>query len=846
MIGGPLGARLTAPRLLARGRSAGGRKALPAAVVAATAAVLWLLGGVSIGQIARYGAYQSIFVIGPGWMAYRWFRPHDGWLLRRVAFSWALGYALECAWFMATAAVGLRPAFFAFPALVAGATLALRHDADRRLTPGPGLPRGSVCTLAAVCVVALACVGVQYFGTSPLPDRVASVSYGLDSVWNLSLAAEAAHHWPVSDPTVAGTALAYHLFATFDVAATSQVTGLSLSTSLFRLWPVPLVVLVCLQLCVFGATVSRRAWVGPAAAGIVVLGSELNLDPHVGYKFANELSDDIVAISPSFLLGVVFFVPVLLVLVDLVVDRSWSRREMGLLALLLFGCAGAKATILPVLVGGLVLLLVWRFLRERRMHPPTFIALGFAACVYVAASLLVYDAAGSYGLSFDPPGAVRQMPALALFTPDPPGGLPGVMDWMVAGGLGLAGAYALFLLGAAAYLRRERPLPIAVVLLISIALAGAAPFLLFTHYGFSQVFFIQYGLVAIAPVSADGLLWIGGELRARMGSSGLAVLVGGCFAGIGIAAFAVPRWLEMSISRQNGLFSGVGLVLAGVAVVVFARLATRPRKLRTIWLSTACALILIALAAKLLTTISPAVTRVSDGQPLYSQTGNALTGDLARGLAWVRGHTDPNAVIAVNNYRDGSLYWDTGWRTPDDYYYSALGERRTFLEGWVYAQRSFEIGEGAVFAGRKVPFPRRLALNDAIFQRADRRALTTVARRWNVRYLIVDRVHNWANPRLAYLANPVFCNHDMIIYALAPKRRLERCVQLGHRPATIPTAARRLGMKSRPRPGYRVSALRSASTTSSWSRSVTLGLRGRLSVRSEMSSATGRSLGLRP
>jgi len=129
----------------------------------------------------------------------------------------------------------------------------------------------------------------------------------------------------------------------------------------------------------------------------------------------------------------------------------------------------------------------------------------------------------------------------------------------------------------------------------------------------------------------------------------------------------------------------------------------------------------------------------------------------------------------VNNYRDGSLYWDTGWRTPDDYYYTALGERRTFLEGWVYSQRAFDIGEAAVFASRKVPFPQRLALNQSIFQRADRRALGVVARRWHVRYLIVDKLHNWATPWLLYLAHPVFCNRDVVIYDLAARRSGADC-----------------------------------------------------------------------
>lgn len=239
------------------------------------------------------------------------------------------------------------------------------------------------------------------------------------------------------------------------------------------------------------------------------------------------------------------------------------------------------------------------------------------------------------------------------------------------------------------------------------------------------------------------------------------------------AAFAVPRWLHASTARQNGLFSSVALILAGFAVLVFGRLTFPRGRVGTIWLYAACALILTALAAKPLTTVSPALTRLAHNQPLYSQTGNALTADLARGLAWLRDRTDPQAVVAVNNYRDGSLYWETGWRTPDDYYYTALGERRTFLEGWVYTQRAFDIGEGAVFAGRKVPFPKRLALNEAIFQHADRHALDTVVRRFHVRYLIVDRIHNWATPRLTHLAHPIFNNRDITIYAVpAPGHHL--------------------------------------------------------------------------
>jgi hypothetical protein len=265
-------------------------------------------------------------------------------------------------------------------------------------------------------------------------------------------------------------------------------------------------------------------------------------------------------------------------------------------------------------------------------------------------------------------------------------------------------------------------------------------------------------------------------------------LLGGVWlAAIALAAFAVPGWLGVATARQSGLFSAVDLILAGCAAVVLGRLALRRRPVHSVWLYAAAAITVVALAAKPLSTVSPAVTRLGAGQPLYSQTGNGLTANLYRGLRWLQHHTRPDDVIAVNNYRDGSLYWDTGWRTPDDYYYTALGERRTFLEGWVYAQRSFDIGEADVFAGRRVPFAQRLALNEAVFQRADRRALAEVVRRWHVRYLFVDRVHNWATPWLGYLALPVYCSRDAVVYAVAQRPGARGCVQ-PRRPTTKPGA----------------------------------------------------------
>ena len=52
-----------------------------------------------------------------------------------------------------------------------------------------------------VIVVVLACVAAEYFILTPLPGSVPEAAYGGDAMY-LLLAAEAKHHWPITDTTV--------------------------------------------------------------------------------------------------------------------------------------------------------------------------------------------------------------------------------------------------------------------------------------------------------------------------------------------------------------------------------------------------------------------------------------------------------------------------------------------------------------------------------------------------------------------------------------------------------------------------------------------------------------------
>jgi hypothetical protein len=113
-----------------------------------------------------------------------------------------------------------------------------------------------------------------------------------------------------------------------------------------------------------------------------------------------------------------------------------------------------------------------------------------------------------------------------------------------------------------------------------------------------------------------------------------------------------------------------------------------------------------------------------------------LTPEVYGALSWIREETPPDSVIAVNNQ-----WVDAGRRIPLEFDYSAFAERRAFLEGWQYSQRSIERGYAAVKRGAN-PFAGRLQLNEAAFMKGNRHALQAMAG-YGVRYLVVDELNGY-------------------------------------------------------------------------------------------------------
>jgi hypothetical protein len=253
------------------------------------------------------------------------------------------------------------------------------------------------------------------------------------------------------------------------------------------------------------------------------------------------------------------------------------------------------------------------------------------------------------------------------------------------------------------------------------------------------------------------MIWDRSQPLPRHGSKTLAASAV-TWLGVLIAAAVVP-YVVAGRPRLGPLYVlWLGLPLAVVAFlwVAAARSRTQRGMLRVMAIG---ALLLVGLLDTPLHTGNFVVPPVRAGRHLYasdSPDARGLTAGLQQALAWIRRHTPTNAVLAVNNQ-----FSDSNRQSPDYYYYSAFGERRVFLEGWVDTIPAADLRDP-----RMTPFPERLRLNNAVFYVGDARALRVLQRDYGVRYLLVDRIHGPVNPRLARLASAVFANPSATVYAV--------------------------------------------------------------------------------
>jgi hypothetical protein len=614
--------------------------------------------------------------------------------------------------------------------------------------------------VAGLAALAVVYVAIAYFTTSPLPGSVPSVTYYADFPFHLGIAAEALHHWPIGDPKVAGTSLPYQIFDYMHLASVAEITRLPLPVILLRLDIPMLIVGFVVGVAACGRALSTRPPVGLLAVVLVLFVGELHPNPNDHLTFLNSFFSSEYT-SPTFIFGLVIFVPALQALVELTASDAPVQnrgRLWILLAILLAACGGAKATILPVLLGATAIAAAVWMPRERGRMVAAVKAAVLLAGILAFYQLSLYRGFDG-GLRLDPPGSVRAMEVMALIRSHISSGLGADLFWVAAVPLGILGFCAAPLAGIGAFVLRTVRLAPRHVLLLGATVAGFVPFLAFSQFGSSQNFFTYYGYVAGTLVSAEGLL----ALWQRWVSRPPRLLPWAGWSVGSVALFVALIYGLQTLSpyplARYGIWFGSFLLLL-VLAAAWAHRAPAPRR-GPRWMVILVGVILFGALEAPLETLPGLVSALRTDRPPYDATTRLLTRGLYRGLVWVERHTSPDAVLAVNNQ-----YVDTAHHVPGYMYYSAFTERRIFLEGWAYTARASRLGAEAVTFHGLIAFPRRLALNRAVFVRADPVALSTLTNRYGVRYLLVDRLHGSASPRLTRLGRLIYRSPALLVYAV--------------------------------------------------------------------------------
>ncbi len=518
----------------------------------------------------------------------------------------------------------------------------------------------AAATLSGFFLCTVVAAVSQMFSESPLATGLPQRSIFHDWVYLVSRAAAIKTHWPIEDPSLAGTPLHYHYFMLVHVAAASWSAGVELTLVMLRLTMVPLGAVLVAQAYLLGRRLSRRVWGGLCAAMLTVCVSGMSFRPD--YSGRTDFLDLFVRwlyVSPTFFFGVIFFGALLLAVAECQEAKRLRPRLVVWLALLAAAGAGAKGTVLPVLLVALALWAGWRWLKERTF-PRRLALLG---TIMAGAFGVVYFwamAAWGTGEAMITPFRIYQ---ITQFWYD-----YGVEWQRVLIGILPAYELAIWLGAAACALAIIAGTSGVRLLALAYLMRGAKGHRTALAHWLGATFLATVLMGTFVHLDSNGELYV--ILLMRLP---LAVLTG---------AFAVSAWDRFGAwrsqvrQRNNEPRAALGTRALGWLKMAGSVTAT------------------VAIALTLALQVSSWVKRSQKGFNDWCRTSPRLTVNddmlpLYETMRWVRTNTEPNAVLLANAFTSRTMAEGRGISVDHTtvgvhYYYSALSERCLWIEGPTY------------------------------------------------------------------------------------------------------------------------------------------------------------------
>ncbi len=561
----------------------------------------------SVGPLDLLGfwAFLLLYVAVPGMLLARALGVLDDDLSMLVGTGLTLGLCLEAGAFVFSRIIHLPLAFYAYPLVIVVTWAMMRR----------GAAVSTSCPASHLMVLAMLAFFAQEQHLLYSPTRLGE-PLPMDMLFHAGNAAELRNHWPMEDPRVAGTPLAYHFFAYCLHAGAAAFTGQAVAPLLLILVPGPLVALFALQIYNAGRVLLGSALAGVAAAALILFHVDVGAEfiPALG-GFRSYLASGIYG-STTTLPGFVYLVTLALVLHRyLAGENGRPRMHLAALALLSFAASGTKGSVMPMVVAGLLGLLALRALTERRLDRRVVAALMITGGA--ATPMTAYLSTG--GESFS---------AMFRFVP---GAVPGGSGFLRNACQVLSGGPAAFDQAPCGHLDGW------VVLMLT-------------------------GLWALGYLGPSGLAGLAWLWQHRKGLRPTDVwIIGMCFGG-GTLAYALAATTGLS----QLFFAYNGQIMLGVLGGGFVANAGRPGRGRSL------ALIICALGA--LPILAKMVHGVADGIERDASEARARPSDLeaqySQALTFLRERTPHDSVVMgrpgsllVSAFGERRSYYETGYFT---------------------------------------------------------------------------------------------------------------------------------------------------------------------------------------
>jgi hypothetical protein len=602
---------------------------------------------------------------------------------------------------------------------------------------------------------------VRFFRTHDLREP-GMLSPDADSPFHLALVGDAKHHMPLMSPWLSDQPVLYHWFVYAEMAATSWATGIEPHVLLVRLAPLPMLFGLVALLGVLGRRLTGVWWAGAAAAVITffVLTPLPYHWPLEGWfsAFGTNAYEDGSSLraqlwtSPTQTFGALLFAGLALALVE-AMSRP-TRPAWALVVLLIMAVTGAKATFLPMLMAGLLLVVAVRLLTRRRVHPGALFAAGVTFLGLLFAQFVLFGGA-SQGMAVDPlhfaqiSGAPYTLKFAAPEYPHPMWRLLVVTAvtvtcwaciWPGLGGL------ALLTPKVQASRRIRRDLGIAadpVILMFGIGASGVAALMLFGHEAGAEGWFMVSARPYLSLAAVVGLVLVTPRnlpVRRTLGAVGAAIGTGALILVVvhEVGSMHTPK-LQNTGSLPVTLWYLVWPYLLSYALLAIAGLWMYHRSIPA-WRTLAAAMLA---GACMVTALQHVYLMTRDarlgGWRGVVQIATFVTPGTKDAGRWLRDHSSPDDLVATNAHCVGDPYSLRGCDNRH-FWFSAYSERRFLVEGWGFTDRAHQEAAKAHVNAIFAPYwdRQKLADNDAAFYHPTARSVGRLREQYHVRWLFVD------------------------------------------------------------------------------------------------------------